>query len=132
MASLIAAAFLSCCWFTSSLGQIVPLIEMSRSHCSSNSSFIISQKLCSTQQAAITVQQLFKFRSSRFASAGNLPFNLPYPFSTTTLVMLRRFLNCNSCVPQRSGFLGPRTASSVSLAVGNLSLQELVVAPSHH
>ena len=96
MAFLIAAAFLSCCWFTSSPGQIVPLTGMPRSHCSSNSSFISSQKLCRTQQATITVQQLCKFRSSRFARAGNLPFNLPYPFSTTTLVVLRRLLNCNS------------------------------------
>ena len=96
MASLIVVAFLSCSWFTSSLGQIVPLIGMSRSHYYSNSSFIISQKLCSTQQAATTVQQLFKFRSSRFASTGSLPFNLPYLFSTTTLVMCRILLNCNS------------------------------------
>jgi len=49
MASLIAVAFLSC----GSLWQIIPLIGMSRSHFSSNSSFIISQKLFSTQQAAL-------------------------------------------------------------------------------
>ena len=92
MASLIAAAFLSCFWFPSPPRQICSFISLPRSHCSSNSSFISSQKLCSTQQAAVTLQQLFALRSNRFPIELNLPFNRPKTFSTTTLVMLNRLL----------------------------------------
>ena len=130
MASLIVAAFLSCCRFTSSLGQIMPLIGMSRSHCSSNSSFMISQKLCSTQQAAI-VQYNNYLHSDLAALQAQEIFLLIFHIHSL-LQLLWCLEDCWTVIPQRSGFLGPRKASSASLAVGKPSVQELVVAPSHH
>lgn len=91
MASLIASAFLFCAW----LGSAAKTPRWSCtpcSHSSLKSSPMTSQKLRNTQQAPITRHAVSTLRSSLFAMLLNLPFSLPYAFSTTTLVMLRILL----------------------------------------
>ena len=75
MASLMATAFLFCPWFGST-GKTPRWSCTPCSHSSLKSSPMTSQKLCNTQQAAMTRQTVSTLRSSLFAMLLNLPFSL--------------------------------------------------------
>ena len=76
MASLMGTAFLFCPWFGST-GKTPRWSCTPCSHSSLKSSPMTSQKLCNTQQAAMTRQTVSTLRSSLFAMLLNLPFSLP-------------------------------------------------------